>query len=222
MRQHPIHAYLTPDPGDVPLPSIMTELRVAVSRGLPAPLDIPGFGLTALLSVPTARIRGWMEAGAAEVAVASAPQRSPLPKGDRGDDVRATLSPVLILTEGRVPRALMPLIVNARTYLTRTGDQPGAAVELVIRGFQLTAEAMRGPAAGASFVELGWRRIEAGSDVFMAPVARPTVRQRLVATTGTRNERRRRPIAAEFDTSAGTDAEAQAVRGGINWRLTHE
>lgn len=222
MRQHPIHAALTPEPAEATLPSDFTETRVALARGLPAPLDAPGLGLTLLLSAPTARVRAWLDAPADEIAAESAPQRAEFPGAARGDDPRAALAPCLVVTRGKTPLALMPLVVNARTLLPRTGGATGAALELVLRAFSIPAEAMRGPGAGAGFVELAWRRIDAGTDVFMAPVARPALRRRLVATTGTGQDRARRAVAADLFTEAGADPQARTVRGGINWRLTHD
>ena len=221
MRQHPIHSLLTPDPADAPLPAGFVRLRAALPQGLPTPLDVPGLGLTLLLSVPTARVRAWLDADAGIAAADSAPQRAPFPSGERGDDPRAALAPVLILSRGRTPLAVMPLLVNARTLLPRAGGRPGEGIEIVIHSFLIAAEAMRGPRSGASFVELAWRPISAGTDRFMAPVARPSLRRRLVATTGTGADRVRRSVAPELYTDAGSVEGATVEPGGINWRLTH-
>ena len=221
MRQHPIHSLLTPDPADSILPAGFVRLRAALPQGLPTPLDVPGLGLTLLLSAPTARVRAWLEADPATVAADAAPQRAPALPLQLGEDPRAALAPVLILCRGKSPVAVMPLLVNARTLLPRAGEQPGDSVELVILSFLITAEAMRGPRAGASFVEFAWRPLSAGTDSFMAPVARPALRRRLVATTGVGADRLRRSVAPELYTDTGEVAGAEVEPGGINWRLTH-
>jgi hypothetical protein len=219
MKQHPVHTILTPDPAETPVPPSFTALRVGLPHGLPVPLEVPGLGLTLLLSAPTARIRAWLTAEAEDVAAESALQHAHFPKNQRGDDPRAALAPVLIVTRGKTPLALMPLIANARTLLPRAG---GVALEIVLRSFLIPAEAMRGPSAGAGFIELAWRRIDVGTDAFMAPIARPAIRRRLVATIGTGSDKTRRAVAADFFTEAGTDPRAQAMKGGISWRLTHD
>lgn len=221
MRQHPIHSLLTPDPADAVLPADFVRLRAALPQGVPTPLDVPGLGLTLLLSAPTARVRAWLDADPALVAADAAPQRAAFPQQARGDDPRAALAPVLILSRGKSPVAVMPLLVNARTLLPRAGEQPGEGVEIVIQSFLIAAEAMRGPRAGASFVEFAWRPISAGTDAFMAPVARPALRRRLVATTGVGADSIRRSVAPELYTDTGKVDGAEIERGGINWRLTH-
>ncbi len=223
MKQHPVHALLTPDPADVPLPTGATSVRLALGRGLPAPLQVPGLGLSVLLSAPTARVRAWLDAETNLDAYDSADDRLPRASPTVGPvapiDARSRLAPVLIAVQGMVPIAVMPLIVNASVRLPRSAGTTGIVLELTLRGFLITAEAMRGPGAGASFVELAWRRLEGGANTFMAPVARDTVRTRLMAVTGEGHKRKRRRIDAEFLT--GT-AGAADLRGGLNWRLTHD
>lgn len=222
MHQHPIHSYLTPSPSEAQLPLGFTAVRVAVGQGLPAQLAVPGLGLSLLLSAPTARIRAWLDADPSETAAQSGPQLTPFPTVPRNDDPRAELAPVIIVSQGKSPVAIMPLVVNARCILPRAGQRSGTAIELLVRSFLLTNAAMVGPEAGPSFVELIWRDIAKGTDAFMAPVARPELRKRLTATTGIGADKARRAVSAELYTDAGRDAVGQSNRGGINWRLTHD
>lgn len=221
MRQHPIHSRLTPDPAEAPLPAGFRTLRLALDRSLPSVLAVPGLALDVLLSVPTGRVGYWQALSDETVIAEAAPQRAPFPTGARGDDPRGRAVPTLILSQGRTPMALLPLVVNARTLLPRTG-MAGSGLEIVITGFSLTALAMRGPGAGSSWVELGWRPVSSGTDAFMAPVVRPGLRDRLVVTTGAGAGRGARAVDASLFTDAGSDAASGGVRGGTNWRLTHD
>lgn len=221
MRQHPIHSRLTPDPADTPLPPGFSVLRLALDRSLPCGLAIPGLALDVLLSVPTGRVGHWLALPEDTILAEAAPQRAAFPQAARGDDPRSRPVPTLILSQGRRPAALLPLVVNARTLLPRTG-QPGLGLELAVLGFSLTTLAMRGPGTGSSWVELGWRQVSAGTDSFMAPVARPRLRDRLVVTTGTGAMRAARAVEASLYTEGGGDAAQDSLRGGTNWRLTHD
>lgn len=222
MFQHPVHDRMTPDPQDQSLPPDFTTRRVQLSRGLPTPLVLDGFGFSALLSVPTGRVRHWMTMDAAREVASHIPQRLPHPPEGLNADPREQASPVLMLVEGKTPSAVMPLVINARTLLPRTGEKGGPAVELVILGFSIFAEAMRGPLAGSSWIELGWRRFEKGTDAFIAPIARRSIRQNLSATFGTGQNKRKRQINADLQSDGAPDRLAGAPRGGLNWRLAHD
>ncbi|MEQ8766306.1 MAG: hypothetical protein RL885_20495 [Planctomycetota bacterium] len=222
MHQHPVHALLTPDPAESAPPADLTHIRLTVPSGLPNVLEVPGLGRSVLLSAATGRVRAWLEAESSDLAVDSAPQRQAFPQSARGDDPRAALSPLLIVLDGQNPVAVLPLVIHARTLLPRCGGLPGQGLELWIQSFSITAEAMRGPGAGSSFLELGWRRIDAGSDEFLAPLARPALRRRLVITTGARDQRKRRRVSAELDSDASSFDARSPASGGIAWRLTHD
>lgn len=220
MKQHPILSFLTPDPGEAPNTALLRRLRIALPSALPTPVTLDGLGLTVLLVNGTGLVGGWLASPGDEPAATSAAERAPVAPTASLDDPRAAAAPALVFLREKRPVAHMPLRVNARTILPRTGASPGAALEVLVLAYSITAEAMRGPQAGSSFVELCFRRIDRGSAEFMAPVARVALRDRLLATTGTGDAKRRRPVEASFDTRAESD-DSLHLRGGLNWRLTH-
>lgn len=229
---HPIVQRLTPPPGDRPTPEWLQSLRLPLSQSLPTPLSLPGLDLTLLLVIPSARVRHWLamppDTVVAQGSTQSLLQADAVPR----DDPRDTLAPALVFTRGRSLVARLPLRLHARTLLPRTGagDNAGAplpaprdvALELVVLGFSLTAQALSGPGAGSSFVELAWRRIDRGTDAFMPPVARPALRQRLVATTGLGGDRGKRRLDAAPISAGSDDTATRGLRGGLQWRLTHD
>ncbi len=222
MRQHPVHSLLTPDPGERVLPEGFTSERVVLGRALPVPLVLDGLGYSLLLNVPTGRVRYWLERDAAERVADSNDQRIPQPGGGLQQLAREQVSPVLLLVRDKSPVARIPLLVHNRVLVPGDGEQQGPVLEFVVLGFNIFAEAMRGPLAGGSWVELAWRRIEKGSDAFIAPIARRKLRDQLTATLGKQPPRQTRAVAAELYSDGAPEQLLGAPRGGLNWRLTHD
>ena len=219
MRQHPVHALLTPDPVEKRLPDAFRTVHVPLDRGLPTPIRLPDVELKLLLSVATGRVRAWLGLDGNEEAAGSEAQRCAVSPGGAGG--HGALAPSIIVLQEKRVLAVMPLIVNRRLLLLHSGYGRDVGLELVIQGFRVPFEAIRGPGAGGGFLQFAWRRIRGGEDDFTAPIARPALRSRISATIGVGEERRREVIDARFVTGAGEGAEARATRGGLSWRLTH-
>ena len=218
----PVHADLTPDPALSPLPDGFSRARVDITSGLPAQLVLSGTGLNVLLLAPTGRGRYWLDLDKTALVASGLPQRAKVEPIESMSLIREALSPVMIFSEARNIRAITPLSLNARVLIPGIGAGSGAAIELIILGFSLFAAAMTGPDAGASWIELGWRRIDQGHDAFSAPVARKSVRQHLRVTTGFGAARKQRPVDADYASAQTDDRVANSLRGGLNWRLTHD
>jgi hypothetical protein len=167
-------------------------------------------------------VRYWLTQPGADLIASHAQQREPHPSDGRGDKPWEDVHPVLVFRENNATMAILPLMVNARTLLPRLGETSGSALEIVIQSFSLSVQAMRGPQAGSSWVQLAWQRLERGSDAFIAPIARRKLRQRLSATVGTGDTRQKRQISADMYSEGAPERLSGALRGGINWRLTHD
>ncbi len=222
LKQHPVHALLTPPAGQQPPASAFQRARLSLAQGIPHPLSFPGLDLSVTLIAPSARVRYWLQQAGDAVAASSADQHAPYPQAARGDDPRAALAPALVFTRATRLLCVLPLRLHTRSLLPRTGLIAGAALEIEILGFTLASQALRGPAGGASHVELAWRRIDTGKHVFTAPTLRSSLRQRLVATTGLGDAQKRRQIDAAPQTDSSSAPSTDGRLGGLQWSLTHD
>lgn len=221
MKQHPVHALLTPPAGEAATPSALQRLALRLERGVPAPMSLPGLDWRVLLWVPTGRVRAWLDAPADDIVTNSIDDHAGFPELPRGDDPRGQVAPALLFMHGTDPIGRLPLRLHTRTLLPRTGPRAGPAIEIELLGFRLAAAALRGPSAGSSRIDVAWRRIDRASVAFHAPIARRSLRPRLVATTGTSPDQTKRVIDAAPDTDGSPGAPADGRRGGLAWSLTH-
>jgi hypothetical protein len=175
----PVDRYLVPAQLP-PLPQTFARVRQSLPGGLPVnvPLDAE---LSATLYVPVGDALLWRNAeGAASVASAADDNEPCDPT--IAEDPLARATPRLVLRRAGQNVAVTPLIAGLRRRLPDDGGLVGGLIEIWVRDFQINAGTLSQAGDFGSFVDFGWRRIDAGSDEFSLPPLDPRVAERFAGT----------------------------------------
>jgi hypothetical protein len=160
------------------VPTGFTDLDVPLVKGLPHRIPLVD-GLALVLAVPTGVARAWRDADPAAVVTAGdAESLPPLRAAAIGDVDRAPVR--LYLERQGSTLAVVPLAAGLRRRVPDAGiDDHGAAVEIVVVGWDLRAGTIRGPGDVGSRLRLGWRDARAAADTFERPPLVPGVADRI-------------------------------------------
>src|SRR5262249_9244324 len=74
----------------------------------------------------------------------------------------------------------MPLVAGLRGVFPNDGGSTGAAVEIDVLAWTLTAGTLVGPGNFGSKLRVAWRSVDAGSDSFQPPQVDPSIVTRLL------------------------------------------
>jgi hypothetical protein len=167
MTPMPMDRFLTPDE-PIAIPVGFTRSRQELTRGVPFqwPLDSD---LSLVLLVPTGFAALWREADP-EAVVSAATEEIQAHAAPRGADPLERPAIRLLLREGSNTVATIPLAAGL-SRVTPDGDGSRTVIGLYVVGWLLHAGCMRGPGNYGSFVEVGWRHVDKGTNVFtLAPI----------------------------------------------------
>jgi hypothetical protein len=169
MTTFPIDRYLVPEAPPA-VPAGFTAVRQSLTAGLPQRVELGG-GVHAILVLPTGLARQWLDADPLDVVSTSADDLATGPAvADPGPGLARRAPLRLVVRRGAQVLAAVPLAAGLRRTCADGGVAGrGAAVELVVVGWQLCAGTVRGPGDYGSYVELGWRPADKPIDIFGPP-----------------------------------------------------
>jgi len=173
----PVDRYLVPAQPP-PLPASFTRVRQSLERGLPANLRLDE-ELTLALYVPTGDAVLWRDADGGAPVSAAGEETTPVAAAVEDPVARAPAR--LVLRRAGQNVAVVPLTAGLRRRLPDDGTQ-GALVDIWVLDFQLNAGTLRQLGDFGSFIDLGWRRIDRGTDRFALPPLDPRVAERFAGT----------------------------------------
>ncbi|MBZ4422789.1 hypothetical protein [Myxococcus sp. RHSTA-1-4] len=170
----PVNRYLVP--GTPPrLPADMTRVRVPLVRGLPQPLPLDG-ELELVLYAPLGQAVLIREADPTALVGGSEPEdtrHTPVPAATRlataATQALARAPARLVVRMAGTIAGVLPLAAGLWRAVPDGGGAPGARLEVVVLGWALHVGTLRGAGDFGSFVELAWRRADAGAARFVLP-----------------------------------------------------
>ncbi|WP_164015759.1 hypothetical protein [Pyxidicoccus trucidator] len=168
----PASRYLVPDAAPR-LPADMTRVRVPLVRGLPQPLPLDGeFDL--VLYAPLGQAVLVRDSDSTALVGSGAPERARHTPGPATRRLIASASQALaraparlVVRRGGAILGALPLAAGLWRAVPDHGGAPGARLEVVVLDWALHAGTLRGAGDYGSFVELAWRRADAGSERFV-------------------------------------------------------
>jgi hypothetical protein len=166
------------EPSVPAVPTGFTDVDVPLVKGLPHRIPlVDGFAL--VLAVPTGVARAWRDADPAAVVSASGAESLPPARAAAiGDVDRAPVR--LYLERQGATLAVVPLAAGLRRRIPDAGiDDQGAAVEVLIVGWDIRAGTLRGPGDVGSRLHVGWRDARVAADTFERPPLLPGVAERI-------------------------------------------
>ena len=173
----PMERYLVPATSATP--QGFQEVAQSIVTGLPATIPLTK-ELSLVLALPTGLAQSLRELDANVVITHDTDQLRPhrAEGGQIGSTERAPAR-LFLLRSGAVIGSA-PLVAGVRRRLPDDGDASrGAAVELVVRRWEILAGTVLGAGDFGSRITLAWREIDLGADRFLPPPIDPSIISRL-------------------------------------------
>jgi hypothetical protein len=155
-------------------------------RGVPSDIILDA-QVTLTLAVPTGLGTTWRDAdvsrlvSSSEQGYAPAPDPASLPSEAGVPPNWLARPPARLLVRfSRRTAVAVPLVAGLRRIVADGGNpERGARMELIIIGWALFAGSLRGPGDFGSYLDVAWRRCEAGQSTYSIPPLDPRVAARL-------------------------------------------
>ena len=217
----PTTARLTP--ADRQMPGDLAVLRTEIKRGVPRKLDIAPTGLRVVLSVSTGLVRPLLKMAPETVVLASDDQKAARSAAGNTTaalaESRARAAPRLLFIANKKFAGFCPLVTGASVLVPIAGTPASAGTHIWVRSFALTVSALIGKNATGSWVELGWREIDKGSETFDSVVLRRDLIGRVAYSRMVEGELEVVEVATDI---LSPDTESTENGGGLNWRFMHD
>jgi len=184
----PVVGFLVPEHDRI-VPNGFTLVDQKMTRGLPHVIALDK-STSVTVVLPSGLARAWRDADSALVVSSSEAEQAPsVPEA--ADDVARPPLRLGIDRNGTV-LGTIPLAAGLRQVVPRDGGS-GAAIELVVLGWELRAGTVRGAGDFGSRVTLAWRIADRASAEFTPPPINANLARRLAqmnAETTVRSRRR--------------------------------
>ena len=167
MAPMPMDRFLTPEKPTT-IPSGFTRSRQELTRGVPFQWPLES-DLSLVLLVPTGFAALWRQADP-DVVVSAASDETQAHIAPRGADPLERPAIRLLLRQGGQTLATIPLAAGL-SRLAPDADGGRSVIALYVADWLLHAGCVRGPGDYGSFVDVAWRRVDAGANAFtLAPI----------------------------------------------------
>jgi hypothetical protein len=179
----PIAGYLVPEHTAL-TPDGFTRVDEPMARGLPHTITLDR-ATRATVVLPSGLARTWRGADPTAVVSTSDTEHAPV-RANAGPDDDAARAPLrLVVERSNVVLGIVPLVAGVRRFVPDEGSTRGAAIELVIIGWDLRAGTVLGPGDFGSRVTLAWRIASSASPEFAPPPINANLARRLAQSGGT-------------------------------------
>jgi hypothetical protein len=167
MAPMPIDRFLTPEE-PIAIPPGFTRSRQELTRGVPFQWPLES-DLSLVLLVPTGFAVLWRDADPGAVVSAAGDETQPH-IAPRGADPLERPAIRILLRKGGQTLTTIPLAAGL-SRVTPDADGGRTVIDLYVADWLLHAGCVRGPGDYGSYVDVGWRRIDAGANAFpLAPI----------------------------------------------------
>lgn len=177
MARFPIEQQLVPAGAPVAADAL-TRMTEPLTAGLPQRIVLDG-DVSLVVTLPNGLALPWRDADPSALVSVSEPEvepHAPDPNALVGSVARPPLR-LLVLVHG-APVAAVPLAAGRRGVVPDGGG--AVRIELQLLAWELRAGTLRGGGDFGSFLELAWRRADAGTDAFAPPPLNGMLMRRLV------------------------------------------
>ena len=177
MAPMPMDRFLTPE-NPAAIPAGFTRSRQQLTRGVPFQWPLES-DLSLVLLVPTGFAALWRDADP-DAVVSAAGDETRVHIAPRGADPLERPPIRVLLRQGGATLAAIPLAAGL-SRLTPDADGGRSVIELYLADWLLHAGCVRGPGDYGSFVDVAWRRVDAGANAFPLASIDPHVAARNTA-----------------------------------------
>jgi len=160
----PIARYLTPAHSD-PVPEGFTLVDGQVAKGLPHYVELSD-RLRIKVTAPTGLARQWLDVAADAVISASEDQAAPFDPAAPARMLDGQTPRLALIKDGRVIGSAALTLGPVFRFIA---GEEGAAAEVAVLGWRLSAGVLRGPVSDGSFVRLAWREADKAISEFGPP-----------------------------------------------------
>ena len=167
MTALPMDRFLTPEKPSA-IPAGFTRSRQQLTRGVPFqwPLEAD---LSLVLLVPTGFAALWRDADP-DVVVSAAVDETRAHIAPRGTDPLERPAIRVLLRRGGATLTTIPLAAGL-ARVTPDSDAARTVIDLYVADWLLHVGCVRGPGDYGSYVDVAWRRVDAGANAFpLAPI----------------------------------------------------
>jgi hypothetical protein len=179
----PVERILVPA-GTPSVPDGFVRQQHSLLRGVPADIVLDA-QTTLTVVVPTGLATLWRDAEASQLVCSSDQGYAPVaplanPRAAVIPTVCSHVPARILVRFSRKTVAVVPLVAGGRHAVAGGGNpDSGLRVEFIVMGWALYAGSIRGVGDFGSYVDLAWRRCDAGQSTFHIPPLDPRVAARL-------------------------------------------